>query len=223
MLGRTLLGFDELIPPTNKRVVDFGAGTRGFVRNFGFTGFDTVACLGTNGKMNEVCAAMGLNSIASMGTFVEINRRHYDQYKRQMAIVPGISLALYNEGEKNNYQYIALQVERETAGLSRDDLEKILWAENVLARRYFYPGCHRMEPYRSEQPTASTHLPNTQWLAERIICLPTGSAVTSNDVASICALLSFVIKNAAAVQERLAMSGSSEISLTGKFRQHSKA
>jgi dTDP-4-amino-4,6-dideoxygalactose transaminase len=193
------------------------------MRNFGFTGFDTVACLGTNGKMNEVCAAMGLNSIASMGTFIDINRRHYDQYRRQMAIVPGISLALYNEGEKNNYQYIALQVERETAGLSRDDLEKILWAENVLARRYFYPGCHRMEPYRSEQPTASTHLPNTRWLADRIICLPTGSAVTSNDVASICALVSFVIKNAAAVQERLAMSGSSEISLTDKFSHHSKA
>jgi dTDP-4-amino-4,6-dideoxygalactose transaminase len=193
------------------------------MRNFGFTGFDTVACLGTNGKMNEVCAAMGLNSIASMGTFIEINRRHYDQYRRQMAIVPGISLALYNEGEKNNYQYIALQVERETAGLSRDDLEKVLWAENVLARRYFYPGCHRMEPYRSEQPTASTHLPNTQWLAERIICLPTGSAVTSNDVASICALVSFVIKNAAAVRERLAMSGSSGMSFESKFRQHSKA
>jgi dTDP-4-amino-4,6-dideoxygalactose transaminase len=193
------------------------------MRNFGFTGFDTVACLGTNGKMNEVCAAMGLNSIASMGTFIEINRRHYDQYRRQMAIVPGVSLALYNEGEKNNYQYIALQVERETAGLSRDDLEKILWAENVLARRYFYPGCHRMEPYRSEQPTASTHLPNTQWLAERIICLPTGSAVTSNDVASICALVSFVIKNGAAVQERLATSGSSGISLMGKFSHHSKA
>ena len=193
------------------------------MRNFGFTGLDTVACLGTNGKMNEVCAAMGLNSIASIGTFIEINRRHYDQYRRQMAIVPGVSVALYNEGEKNNYQYIVLQIEKETTGLSRDILEKILWAENVLARRYFYPGCHRMEPYRTEQPTAPTRLPNTQWLAERIICLPTGSAVTSNDVASICALFSFVIKNAAAVQERLAMSGSSEVSLTSKFHHHSKA
>jgi hypothetical protein len=37
MLGRTLLGFDELIPPDNKKVTDFGTGTRGFVRNFGFT------------------------------------------------------------------------------------------------------------------------------------------------------------------------------------------
>jgi dTDP-4-amino-4,6-dideoxygalactose transaminase len=174
------------------------------MRNFGFTGLDTVACLGTNGKLNEVCAAMGLNSIASMDTFIEINRRYYDQYRREMAIVPGISMAFYEEGEKNNYQYIVLEIEEETTGLSRDVLEKILCAENVLARRYFYPGCHRMEPYRTEQPTASTHLPNTQWLAERILCLPTGSAVTSNDVASICALIRFILENAAAVKERLA-------------------
>jgi dTDP-4-amino-4,6-dideoxygalactose transaminase len=177
------------------------------MRNFGFTGLDAVACLGTNGKMNEVCAAMGLNSIASLDTFIEINRRHYDQYRRQMATVPGISLALYDECERNNFQYIVLEIDEEKAGIGRDALEKILWAENVLARRYFYPGCHRMEPYRTEQPTASSHLPNTQWLIESIICLPTGSAVTSNDVASICALVGFVIKNAAAVQEQLAMGG----------------
>jgi dTDP-4-amino-4,6-dideoxygalactose transaminase len=175
------------------------------MRNFGFTGLDTVACLGTNGKLNEVCAAMGLNSIASMDTFIEINRRHYDQYRREMAIVPGISLAFYDEDEKNNYQYIVLEIEEQIAGVGRDVLEKILWAENVLARRYFYPGCHRMEPYRTEQPGASAHLRNTQWLAERILCLPTGSAVTSNDVASICALIRFVLENAAAVKERLAM------------------
>jgi len=181
------------------------------MRNFGFTGLDTVACLGTNGKMNEVCAAMGLNSVASMDSFIEINRQHYDQYRQQMEFLPGISIALYDESEKNNYQYIVLEIDKETAGLSRDDLEKILWAENVLARRYFYPGCHRMEPYRTEQPSASTQLPNTQCLAERIICLPTGSAVTSNDVASICTLVRFIVRNADAVQERLAMSGISGI------------
>ena len=39
--------------------------------------------------------------------------------------------------------------------LSRDELQRVLWAENVLARRYFFPGCHRMEPYRSLFPDAA--------------------------------------------------------------------
>ena len=37
----------------------------------------------------------------------------------------------------------------------------VLHAENVLARRYFYPGCHRMEPYGSEEPGVCERLPVT--------------------------------------------------------------
>jgi len=173
------------------------------VRNFGFAGLDTVACLGTNAKMTEVCAAMGLNSIASMDTFIEINRRNYDQYKREIAMLPGISLALYDNGERNNYQYIVLEIDEKAAGLSRDALEELLWAENVLARRYFYPGCHRMEPYRTEQPDARARLPHTQRLVERVICLPTGSAVTSSDVSSVCAVIGFILNHAPEVRKRL--------------------
>lgn len=171
-------------------------------RNFGFAGLDRVACLGTNAKMPEACAAMGLNSIASMDTFIEINRRNYDQYKREIAILPGVSLVLYDDCERNNYQYIVLEIDNEAAGLNRDTVEEILWAENVLARRYFYPGCHRMEPYCSEQPEAGAHLPQTERLVRRVLCLPTGSAVTPKHISVICALIEFILQHAAAVQER---------------------
>ena len=42
---------------------------------------------------------------------------------------------------------------------------KILHAENVIARRYFYPGCHRMEPYKSLFPNAGLVLPETEKIA----------------------------------------------------------
>ncbi len=41
-------------------------------------------------------------------------------------------------------------------------LVRVLHAENVLARRYFYPGCHEMEPYRSYFPHAGLVLPETE-------------------------------------------------------------
>ena len=47
------------------------------LRNFGFAGYDNVECLGTNGKMTEVCAAMGLTSIESLDTFVKVNQENY--------------------------------------------------------------------------------------------------------------------------------------------------
>ena len=42
-----------------------------------------------------------------------------------------------------------MEVDAKDLGMDRDLLMKILHAENILARRYFYPGCHQMQPYRS--------------------------------------------------------------------------
>ena len=55
------------------------------------------------------------------------------------------------------------------AGLQRDVLLEVLHGENVLARRYFYPGVHRMEPYRSTQPLVGSRLQETEALAQRVL------------------------------------------------------
>ena len=57
--------------------------------------------------------------------------------------------------------------------------------ENILARRYFYPGCHRLEPYSS----CDLSLPTTERVADRVITLPTGTSVSEDDVAVICSVL----------------------------------
>src|SRR5438477_2964192 len=119
------------------------------MRNFGFAGLDTVTSVGTNGKMSEASAAMGLTCLESLDGFIEANRRNYHLYKQQLARIPGISLLRYQEDEKCNYQYAVLEIDEAVTGISRDMLDEILWAENVLTRRYFYPGCHLMEPYRA--------------------------------------------------------------------------
>ena len=130
-------------------------------RNFGFAGLDTVVCLGTNGKMNEVSAAMGLTSLESFEEFVAANYRNYKEYQQRLADIPGISVLRYNKGEKCNYQYLVLEINEEAMGISRDQLVSMLWAENILARRYFYPGCHQMEPYRTDDPQAALRLLQT--------------------------------------------------------------
>ncbi len=171
-------------------------------RNFGFAGLDTVACLGTNGKMNEVSAAMGLTSLESLEKFVAANYRNYKQYQQEIAEAPGISVLPYDEGEKCNYQYVVLEIDEDAMGINRDELDDILWAENVLTRRYFYPGCHRMEPYHTDDPQAGLRLPHTERLAARVLCLPTGSGVSSGEVCAICDVIKFIMKHATALKER---------------------
>lgn len=159
------------------------------MKNFGFQGLDNVGYLGVNGKMNEAAAAMGLTNLESIDTFIEWNRNNYHVYRDHLRECQGLRLLSFGESEKNNYQYIAIDVDERIAGLSRDQLLAVLQAENVLARRYFYPGCHRMEPYRSLFPNAHLWLPQTERMTARSLCLPTGTAVSQQEVAAICDLI----------------------------------
>jgi dTDP-4-amino-4,6-dideoxygalactose transaminase len=173
------------------------------MRNFGFAGYDIVSSLGTNGKMSEVSAAMGLTSLESLEKFVAANCRNYKEYRQQLAEVPSVSVLAYDQDEKCNYQYIVLEIDEGALGITRDQLDDIFWAENVLTRRYFYPGCHRMEPYRTLYAQASLSLPETEKLAARVLCLPTGTAVGSDEITAICDLIKFVAREGKAVKERM--------------------
>lgn len=173
------------------------------MKNFGFAGYDNVIYIGTNGKMNEVSAAMGLTSLESLDEFIAVNHRNYKQYQRELADIPGVRLVTYNEAEKRNYQYIVLEVDEAATLVSRDQLAEILHAENIIARRYFYPGCHRMEPYRSYFPHAGLLLPETEKLVQRVLSLPTGTAIGPDEVSTICQIIRLVIARSGEVRERL--------------------
>ena len=158
------------------------------MRNHGFADYDEVSHVGTNGKMSEMAAAMGLTSLESRDEFVAANRRNYETYRVGLEGVEGVALIAYDDTELCNWQYVILEVD-ESAGLSRDELQEVLWAENVLARRYFFPGCHRMEPYRSLFPDAANELPETERLVGRVLALPTGTSMDIDAVAVVADLV----------------------------------
>lgn len=174
------------------------------MRNNGFAGYDYVVSLGTNAKMNEVSAAMGLTSLENADLFGATNRRNYEHYRSGLMGICGLNLLRYDASERCNYQYIVVEVDAAQAGLSRDELVQVLFAENVLARRYFYPGCHRMAPYDSVDPRAGSRLPNTETLAERVLLLPTGTSVSVDEIATICEVLRTAVEAAPAVRPVLA-------------------
>lgn len=163
------------------------------MKNFGFAGFDNVIYIGTNGKMNEVSAAMGLTGLESLEDFIALNFRNYQLYQHELSDLAGVRMITYDESEKCNYQYIVLEIDEAITAISRDQLLKVLQAENIVARRYFYPGCHKMEPYRSYFPHAGLLLPETERLVNRVMLLPTGTVVGSEEIAGICGIIRFAL------------------------------
>jgi dTDP-4-amino-4,6-dideoxygalactose transaminase len=170
------------------------------MRNFGFSGYDTVECIGINGKMSEASAVMGLTSLESYDHFVEVNRSHYERYEAELDGVPGVHVMRYGP-ERANYHYVIVEIDEAEAGITRDQVQEILWAERILVRRYFYPGCHRMEPYRAAAVAAGARLPETERVCERVMALPTGTSMTADGVRLVSALLRFVVANAPVIRQ----------------------
>jgi dTDP-4-amino-4,6-dideoxygalactose transaminase len=173
------------------------------MKNFGFTNYDQTDFIGINGKMNEISAAMGLTNLESLDEFIHCNRRNYQLYHEYVAGLPGVQLITFDPAEQNNHQYVVLEIDPGITGLTRDELVAVLHAENVLARRYFYPGCHQMEPYRSYFPHAGLLLPSTERLTERVLCLPTGTAVGEPQIQLIHNILQVALENAQALKKEL--------------------
>ena len=169
------------------------------MQNFGFTSYDQVAGVGTNGKMSEISAAMGLTNLESMAEFIATNSRHHKQYAKELSELSGVTLLANDEEEKSNYQYVVLEIDSTKTKVSRDALMQILHHENVLARRYFYPGCHRMKPYNLRALT----LPETELVSERVLSLPTGTSIKPADISIICEIIRFVVDHGQEVSEKL--------------------
>ena len=110
----------------------------------------------------------------------------------------------YNEKEKCNYQYITAIIDENVTKIDCDTLVKIFHAENVLVRRYFYPGCHQMEPYRSFFPHAKILLPNTEKYSRRVMSFPTGTSIAPEHIMVITSFLKYVMENAVPIHEALA-------------------
>jgi dTDP-4-amino-4,6-dideoxygalactose transaminase len=161
------------------------------IRNFGFAGYDNVIHLGTNGKMTEVCAAMGIANLGRIDEAISANRMNYEAYKASIDRIEGLRIMQVDASERFNYQYVIVEVGDECK-VTRDHIVASLQAENVLARKYFWPGCHRMKPYRELYPHAGLMLPNTEKVADRVIVLPTGTAVDPTVCAEIANLMAVI-------------------------------
>lgn len=176
------------------------------MRNFGFAGLDAVIYIGTNGKMTEVSAAMGLVGLASIDSFLQANVWNYEAYRQALAEIPGLTLLQPDAYGRSNHQYIVCEIDGDDCPLSRDEIMHVLHREHVLARRYFHPGVHRMEPYKSYFPNAGLLLGETERLTDRVLVLPTGMSVQPEDAQKVSEVIATAVGHADQVRHALALS-----------------
>lgn len=188
--GGAILTADDQLAQTIRRMI-----------NFGFTGYDQVSSVGMNGKMSELSGAMGLANFMFVQDFIHTNQQNYLAYRSALDGIPGIDVMKHSP-DNGNFQYVVAQVSAASFGLTRDQLVETLQAERILARRYFSPGCHRMEPYAS---TSGSHgsLDITEALSDTILALPTGPQMSQRDIVQVGDVIRLIAKHARDVSGRL--------------------
>lgn len=169
-------------------------------RNFGIASFDNAVQVATNAKMDEIRAAMGLGSLEAMDEIVRQNAANYRSYVREFENLAGIDILHYSDNEASNYQYVVARVSPDCP-LTRDEVLNVLWSEGVRARRYFFPGLHRMRAFQGLRRSADLH--GSRMASETVLVLPTGQTVTPQTVAAIGEIIRLGIRHAPAVKMAL--------------------
>lgn len=164
------------------------------VINFGFVGYDDVRAAGTNAKMSEVAAAMGISMLEQLPTILSRNHENREAYDEWVGSIPGITLVAAQPDSTTNDHYVIALVDEDAYGMSRDDLYRFLHSEGVLARRYFHPGIHDMVPFSGFG--GRRVFPRTNDLAGRCLALPTGQAVDATTIEGIGGLVALGHDNA---------------------------
>ena len=150
-----------------------------FMRNFGFDGFDKTVRLGTNAKMSEFAAAYGLTAFDELQSVIDHNAEIYKGYIKQFSQFGEFKILRYSQQNYSNYQYAVAHVPAN----SRDNLVHHFHENDILVRRYFHPGCHHLEPYKSDPSYNNSRLlPKTENVASKVLVFPTGYQMNKEGV-----------------------------------------
>ena len=143
--------------------------------NFGITGPLTIESIGTNAKMNEFEAAMGLCLLDEIDVIKSNRKIIWEIYLNELSDL--VTFQSWHPESDNNFAYAPVLFESEEKLLA---VESFLKLNGVLARRYFYPSLDTL-PYLVKQKSC----PVSRDIASRILCLPIYPSLTTEDLAKI--------------------------------------
>ena len=156
-----------------------------------------------NARMSEVQAAVGIMNLDDFPDHQAHNASLFGTYSRCLEGVPGIKMCPPAGVSYSNYQYGACTIDEAAFGLSRDTVIKLLLAENVIARRYFYPGIHRSVPYGDIRPDYVAALPETEKACATSLQLPVGAMLDKDGAERISAHIRMIQANAGTIRSSL--------------------
>ena len=166
------------------------------LRDFGLYNSGTDALYaGTNAKLSELHAAMGLCNLDRLPGETRKRRRASDRYDSRLKGIKGLLLFPDIPDLERNYAYYPVLFTEEFIK-SREEVASALEKKQIFPRRYFSPLTSEMTSLREwekirkqkksgrESPQVST--PVAEYVSRRILCLPLFAGLEDSIIDSIC-------------------------------------
>ncbi|SFJ37066.1 dTDP-4-amino-4,6-dideoxygalactose transaminase [Terrisporobacter glycolicus] len=159
------------------------------LRNFGIVSPEKVVISGTNAKLNEVQAAVGIEVLKIVKE--ERKRRKYIKklYENGLCNIPGIKIVNKLDDENSSYQYFTIEIDEDKYGISRDELHIELKKYNIITRKYFYPLCSEFEWYKHLPSAKKENLPVSHEVVKKVLSMPYYGELNIEDVNQICEII----------------------------------
>ncbi len=157
------------------------------LKNFGLHGAEEVDYVGGNAKMNEFCAAMGLCNLRHLDDEIAKRKNVVERYRSKLDGVDGIKLAPIQKDVESNYAYFPVVFDKNIFGADRDEVFDALAANNIGARKYFYPLTNTFECYKNVFNADNT--PVALDISMRVLTLPLYADLSVKDVDRICEVI----------------------------------
>jgi len=154
------------------------------IRRLAYFGLDKsktiIQTYGTNAKLIEFCAAMGIINLKYFPAAMLVRQEMYELYYDLLESNPNIRFQKINE--EINYSYMPIVL---SSKQYKEKLLEVLSSEKIFPREYFNPS---LETVFSDKIECSISFD----ISNRILCLPMSDYLTREEVIRICDIINKV-------------------------------
>lgn len=157
------------------------------LKNFGIKNQTEVDGVGSNAKMNEFQAAMGLCNLRHVDEEIDKRKQVVERYRKHLEGVPGIQINPIQENVKSNYAYFPIIVDEKIFGVTRNEISDKLAENGIFSRKYFYPLTNTFDCFHGKYDVNET--PIALHISKRVLTLPLYADLELEIVDKICNII----------------------------------
>ena len=137
--------------------------------------------VGVNSRLDSIQAAVLRIKLRELNTYIDARRKVADYYDNFFSQFPGVKSPVRGKESRHVFHQYTLTLE----GIDREGLNAFLAEKGIPSMIYYPVPAHKQEMFASFG-SASSHLPVTDWLSERVLSLPIHTEMDNDQLEYIC-------------------------------------